>query len=175
MRVIGLAGWSGAGKTTLLVRLIPLFKARGIAVSTLKHAHHAFEIDRPGKDSHEHRLAGASEVLIASARRWALVRELRDEPEPLLATHLARLSPVDLVVVEGFKREAHPKIEVYRAANGKPFLHPSLPNVRGLVSDAPDPGSGLPGVHLDDLEGAADLLLRLAGPMETVVAALAER
>ncbi len=172
MRVIGLAGWSGAGKTTLLVRLIPQLRARGLSVSTLKHAHHAFEIDRPGKDSHEHRVAGASEVLIASAGRWALVRELRGEPEPPLAAHLARLSPVDLVVVEGFKREAHPKVEVHRAANGKPFLHPGLPNVRGLVSDAPAPGSGLPCVHLDDLEGAADLLLGLAEPLDAVLAML---
>src|SRR5919112_5641695 len=115
MRVIGLAGWSGAGKTTLLVRLIPILRERGLTVSTLKHAHHAFEIDRPGKDSFVHREAGASEVLVASARRWALVHELREEAEPRLADLLRRLSRVDLVIVEGFKTEAHPKIEVHRA------------------------------------------------------------
>src|SRR3712207_6524292 len=103
MRVIGLAGWSGAGKTTLARKLIPELNRRGLSVSTLKHAHHGFEVDRPGKDSFEHRAAGAQEVLIASARRWALVRELRGEPEPPLADLLCRLSPVDLVLVEGFK------------------------------------------------------------------------
>ncbi len=127
MKVVGLAGWSGAGKTTLLTRVIPVLRERGLTVSTLKHAHHAFDIDRPGKDSHEHRLAGASEVLVASAKRWALMHELRDEAEPRLADLLVRLSPVDLVIVEGFKREAHPKVEIHRAANGKPWLFPDIP------------------------------------------------
>ena len=122
MRVIGLAGWSGAGKTALLVKLVPELKGRGLTVSTLKHAHHAFEVDEPGKDSFEHRAAGAQEVLVASERRWALMHELRDEPEPGLAELLSRLSPVDLVVVEGFKTSVHPKIEVHRAANGKPLI-----------------------------------------------------
>ena len=126
MRVIGLAGWSGAGKTTLLLKLIPELNRRGVSVSTLKHAHHAFEVDEPGKDSFEHRAAGAREVLVASERRWALMHELRGAPEPGLAELLRRLSPVDLVIVEGFKREAHPKIEVHRAANGKPFLFREL-------------------------------------------------
>jgi molybdopterin-guanine dinucleotide biosynthesis protein B len=113
MRVIGFSGWSGAGKTTLIVKLIPVLLARGLSVSTLKHAHHAFDVDRPGKDSYLHREAGASEVLIASANRWALMHELRGEPEPNLAQLLARMSPVDLVLVEGFKRDAHVKIEVH--------------------------------------------------------------
>src|SRR5690349_12988821 len=114
MRVIGLAGWSGAGKTTLLVKLIPELARRGLTVSTVKHAHHAFDIDTPGKDSFEHRAAGATEVLVASARRWALVHELRGQAEPSLQALLQQLSAVDLVIVEGFKAAAHPKIEVFR-------------------------------------------------------------
>src|SRR3954471_5506616 len=110
MRIIGLAGWSGAGKTTLVVRLIPELKRRGLSVSTLKHAHHAFEVDRPGKDSFEHREAGATEVLISSARRWALMHEIQEQNEPPLAALLRRLSPVDMVIVEGFKAHNHPKI-----------------------------------------------------------------
>ena len=104
MRVIGLAGWSGAGKTTLLTRLIPRLHERGVGVSTVKHAHHEFDVDRPGKDSWLHRQAGAEQVMVASARRWALMVELRGAPEPDLGFLLSRLSPVDLVIVEGFKR-----------------------------------------------------------------------
>ena len=163
MRVIGLAGWSGAGKTTLLTRLIPCLLGRGVGVSTVKHAHHAFDVDRPGKDSWLHREAGARQVLVGSARRWALMTELRDEPEPGLAFLLSRLSPVDLVVVEGFKRDRHPKIEVHRAANGKPWLHPGDPAIRAVASDViPPPGAGLPFASLDDIEGVAELALRHA-------------
>ena len=129
MRIIGLAGWSGAGKTTLLTKVIPVLVRRGLKVATVKHAHHEFDIDRPGKDSWLHREAGASEVAIVSSRRWALMHELRDEPEPPLMEILAKLSPVDLVIVEGFKRHAHPKLEVYRAAAGKP-LHLSRRRLR---------------------------------------------
>jgi molybdopterin-guanine dinucleotide biosynthesis protein B len=139
MRVIGFAGWSGSGKTTLIVKLIPRLIARGISVSTLKHAHHSLEIDRPGKDSYLHREAGACEVLVASANRWALMRELRGETEPRLADLLSRLSDVDLVIVEGFKREAHAKIEVHRAEVGKRFLFPDDPNIVAIVSDARPP------------------------------------
>src|SRR5690348_12632939 len=124
MKVIGFAGWSGAGKTTLLTRLIPHLIAKGLRVSTLKHAHHEFDVDVPGKDSWRHREAGAAEVLVSSGKRWALMHELRGADEPKLPELLARMSPVDLVIVEGFKRELHPKIEVYRAANGKPPLFP---------------------------------------------------
>src|SRR5215831_17933168 len=129
MRIIGLAGWSGSGKTTLLAKVIPRIVARGLRVSTLKHAHHAFDVDQPGKDSHTHRMVGASEVLVGSANRWALVHELRGQAEPGLAALLAKLSPVDLVLVEGYKRESHPKLEVYRAALGKPLLHPDDPAI----------------------------------------------
>ena len=130
MRAIGFAGWSGAGKTTLIVRLIPELNRRGLSVSTIKHAHHGFDLDQPGKDSYVHRAAGAHEVLVASANRLALMRELRGAPEPSLADLLRLLAPVDLVLVEGFKRDSLPKIEVHRAANGKPPIHPEDRNHR---------------------------------------------
>jgi molybdopterin-guanine dinucleotide biosynthesis adapter protein len=172
MRIIGLAGWSGAGKTTLLVKLIPELTRRGFTVSTVKHAHHAFEIDEPGKDSFEHRRAGASEVLVASSRRWALVRELRREDEPGLADLLGRLSRVDLVVVEGFKAERHPKIEVHRTANGKPFLFGTVPNVVAVAADCAVPEAQVPVVALDDVAAAAELALTLARPLRDVMASL---
>lgn len=165
MRVIGLAGWSGAGKTTLLARLIPCLRGRGVAVSTVKHAHHEFDVDRPGKDSWRHREAGARQVLVSSARRWALMTELDEAPEPGLGFLLSRLSPVDLVVVEGFKRDRHPKIEVHRAANGKPWLHPDDPAIRAVAADA-RPEGGLPFAFLDDADGVADLALRHAADVE---------
>src|SRR5205085_8197690 len=124
MRIIGLAGWSGSGKTTLIAKVIPRLVARGLTVSTLKHAHHGFDVDQPGKDSHTHRMAGATEVLVASERRWALVHELRQEREPALAELLRKLSPVDLVLIEGYKRAPHPKLEVHRAAVGAALLAP---------------------------------------------------
>lgn len=170
MRVIGLAGWSGAGKTTLLTRLIPEFGRRGLSVSTLKHAHHAFDLDTPGKDSHSHRLAGAREVLISSQRRWALMHELRDEPEAALPQLLQRLSPVDLVIVEGFKRGLHAKVEVHRAANGKPPLHPDDPTIVAIASDRPFPDAGRPVVALDDVAAIAQLALAAAEPLAAVLA-----
>lgn len=172
MKVVGLAGWSGAGKTTLLTRVLVLLTQRGLAVSTVKHAHHGFDIDQPGKDSHAHRQAGATEVLVGSARRWALMHELRDEEEPRLAALLRRLSPVDLVIVEGFKQEAHPKVEVHREANGKPFLFRDLIDVRALVTDAPDPGWAGPLAPLDDTQAVADLLLQSAAPLPEVIETL---
>ena len=135
MKVIGIAGWSGAGKTTLLTRVIPLLAARGWRVSTIKHAHHQFDVDQPGKDSHTHREAGATEVLVSSANRFALMHELRGAPELTLHALLGKLSPVDLVLVEGFKRETHPKLEVFRAVVGKPMLHPDDPNIVAVASD----------------------------------------
>ena len=127
-------------------------------MSTLKHAHHSFEIDQPGKDSWEHRQAGATEVLIGSANRWALMHELRGDPEPPLPELLAHLSPVDLVLVEGFKRGPHPKIEVHRTANGKAFLHPDDRTVVAIATDALSP-LALPRVDLDDIPGVAALVL----------------
>ena len=165
LRVIGLAGWSGAGKTTLIVKLIPVLVARGVGVSTVKHAHHDFDIDKPGKDSFLHREAGAREVLVASGKRWALMHELREAPEPDLDGLLSRLSAVDLVLVEGFKRDAHVKIEVHRVGNGKPLLYPDDPSIAALASDAPPPFGRLPRVHLDDVEAIADLVLAHALPL----------
>ncbi len=173
MRVIGLAGWSGAGKTTLLARLIPALREAGLSVSTLKHAHHAFDVDRPGKDSHTHREAGAREVLVVSGRRWALMHELREEPEPSLAALLGRLSPVDLVLVEGFKRERHRKLEVHRVANGKPMLHPHDPAIVAVATDAPALDSGLPRLHLDDIAGIATFIAASAQPLDETLRELA--
>lgn len=163
MRLIGLSGWSGAGKTTLLARLIPCLAARGVSVSTIKHAHHAFDVDVPGKDSWVHRQAGARQVLVSSAQRWALMTELRGAPEPDLPALVARLAPVDLVIVEGFKFDAHPKVEVHRGANAKPWRHPEDPAIRAIASDIPPPaGCALPWAHLDDVERVASLLLEHA-------------
>lgn len=170
MRLIGLAGWSGAGKTTLLTRLIPELNRRGVSVSTLKHAHHAFDLDTPGKDSYEHRMAGAREVLISSERRWAVMHELRDEPEAALSELLRHLSPVDLVIVEGFKREPHAKIEIYRAANGKPPLHPDDPTIVAVASDTAFPGAGRPVIALDDIAAIAEIVLARAEPLASVLA-----
>ncbi|MGH7716202.1 MAG: molybdopterin-guanine dinucleotide biosynthesis protein B [Vulcanimicrobiaceae bacterium] len=176
MRVIGLSGWSGAGKTTLIVKLIPALKARGFSVSTLKHAHHAFDIDKPGKDSYQHREAGATEVLVASANRWALMHELRGVPEPSLAELLAHLEEVDFVIVEGFKAEMHTKLEAHRVENGKPFLFPEDPNIKAFVSDLADPGSVLPPhmphAHLDDIDAVVALILRLAAPLDETMRGL---
>ena len=164
MRVIGLAGWSGAGKTTLLTRLLPELAARGVSVSTIKHAHHRFDVDTPGKDSWLHRQAGARQVLVSSGNRWALMTELRGAPEPGLLALLGQLAPVDLVVVEGFKRDRHPKIEVHRAANDKPWLHPEDPAIRAVASDVRPPAP-LPWAELEDVATVADLVLRhAAGP-----------
>jgi molybdopterin-guanine dinucleotide biosynthesis protein B len=164
MRIIGLAGWSGSGKTTLLTRVIPRLVARGHRVSTLKHAHHGFDVDQPGKDSHSHRLAGATEVLVGSATRWALVHELRGQAEPGLAELLARLSPVDLVIVEGYKRERHPKLEVHRAEVGKPLLYPHDPRIVAIAADRPLTAP-VPVVDLDDVEGIVNILLERAAPI----------
>lgn len=164
MRMIGFAGWSGAGKTTLLRRLIPHLVGLGCRVSTVKHAHHGFDVDQPGKDSWEHREAGATEVLVASALRWALMHEHRGDAEPALPALLARLGLVDLVLVEGFKREGHPKIEVHRAANAKPFMHPHDPTIQAVASDAPVQ-AGVPVLHLDDIPAIADAVLAYAVPV----------
>ncbi len=165
MRLIGLAGWSGAGKTTLIASLIPELTRRGVRVSTIKHAHHDFDVDRPGKDSYVHRVSGANEVLIASSRRFALMHELRGEPEPSLGELLQRLAPVDLVVVEGFKREAHAKLEVYRTETGKDLIHPGDATVAAIATDAPGPFP-IPRFALDDMQAIADWVLANAQPVE---------
>jgi molybdopterin-guanine dinucleotide biosynthesis protein B len=169
MKVIGLAGWSGAGKTTLLTRAIPQLQKQGLRVSVIKHAHHAFDVDVPGKDSWKHREAGAAEVLVSSSQRWALMHELRGAAEPRLSELLAKMSQVDLVVVEGFKREPHRKIEVYRAANEKPLLFPDDPGIVGIATDTAVETT-LPTAHLDDIEAVVAMMLKSAISLEEVVA-----
>jgi len=168
MRVIGLAGWSGSGKTTLVTKVIPVLVERGLRVATVKHAHHDFDTDQPGKDSWLHRRAGASEVAIVSDRRWAIVHELGQEPEPPLMDMLAKLSPVDLVIVEGFKRHPHPKLEVYRAAVGKPLLHPEDDCIVAVATDAALPEAQVPVVMLEDIETIANVLQAEALPREQI-------
>jgi molybdopterin-guanine dinucleotide biosynthesis protein B len=165
VRVFGLAGWSGAGKTVLLTRLIPHLVANGLRVSTVKRAHHDFDVDREGKDSWAHRQAGATEVLVASSRRFALMHELRGEPELPLPALLERLGPADLVLIEGFKREKHPKLEVFRADNRKSPLHPDDRSIVAIASDVPFPDAGRPVVGLDDIAAIAAIVLREAIPL----------
>ena len=138
-KVFGFAGWSGSGKTTLIERVISHLAASGVRVSLIKHAHHEFDVDQPGKDSYRHRAAGASEVLVSSANRWALMHELRGEPEFTLQQAIAQFNPCDLVLVEGFKRESIPKLEVWRAEVGKGLLFPGDPNIVALATDDPLP------------------------------------
>ena len=168
MKLIGLAGWSGAGKTTLLARLIPHFVAGGLRVSAIKHAHHSFDVDVPGKDSWVLREAGAAEVLVSSGQRFALMHELRGASEPRLPELLARMSPVDLVIVEGYKTEPHRKIEVHRAANGKAWLFPTDPGIVGIASDV-GIRTELPHAHLDDIEAIAAMMQASAMPVEDVL------
>ena len=159
MESFGLAGWSGSGKTTLLVRLLPEIVGRGLTVSTVKHTHHSFDLDRRGKDSHSHRVAGAAEVMIASSARWALLHELRDAPEPNVEDLIGRMAPVDLVLIEGFKRYPHAKLEVHRPSIGKPFLYENDPSVVAVASDRPLQGVQLPLFDLDDIRGIADFIV----------------
>lgn len=170
MRIIGLAGWSGSGKTTLIKKLIPCLIARGISVSTLKHAHHGFDLDQPGKDSFFHRAAGATEVIISSAKRWAILHELREQPEWDLAALVGKMSPVDLVLVEGFKRDAFPKLEIHRIANSKPLIHSEDPHIIAVASDSALPATQIPVVDLNDIDAIADLLLKHAVPINSVPA-----
>ena len=169
MKVIGLAGWSGAGKTTLLARVVPHLLGRGLRVSVIKHAHHSFDVDVPGKDSWVHRQSGAAEVLVSSGRRWALMHELRGVSEPKLPELLAKMSRVDLVIVEGFKSEPHPKIEVHRFANGKALLFPDDPAIAGIATDA-HLETVLPTAHLDDIPAVAAMMRRSAISVEEVLA-----
>ena len=157
--VLGIAGFSGSGKTTLIEKLVPRLVGQGLRVSLIKHAHHDFDVDQPGKDSWRHRQAGADEVLISSSRRWALMGELRGAPEPSLEQLLERLSPCDLVLLEGFRREAIPKLEVWRAATGEPLLFPNDANVVAVASDSAVE-TRLPRFHLDDAPGIAAFILR---------------
>ncbi|MBM9593327.1 molybdopterin-guanine dinucleotide biosynthesis protein B [Roseitranquillus sediminis] len=159
MKVWGVVGWKNAGKTGLMERLVAEFAGRGLSVSTLKHAHHSFDVDRPGKDSHRHRVAGATEVLLASRTRWALMHELRGAEEPTLESLLSRLSPVDLVLVEGWKRDVHAKIEAHRAERCQPLIAPGDPTVRAVAADVPLT-LDRPVFHLDDTCAIADFIAR---------------
>src|ERR1700722_8782949 len=172
-RILGIVGWSGSGKTTLIIRLIPLLVARGLRIATLKHAHHAFDVDQPGKDSYEHRKAGASEVIVSSARRWVQMHEIGDGMEAGLGELLRRLSPCDLVLVEGFKTERHPKLEVFRAKTGKPPPPQDDPCIVAIASDQEFPGANIPVVNLNDIEAVAKVVLERSEPLEKVLAALA--
>jgi len=170
--VLGLAGWSGSGKTALILRVLPLLTARGLKVATLKHAHHGFDVDIPGKDSYEHRKAGASEVIVSSTRRWVQMHEIGSGAEATLAELLGRLSPCDLVLVEGFKAQPHPKLEVFRAAVGKPPLHPQDPRIVAIASDQPFAQARIPVVDLNDAAAVAATIVAHAAPLAAVLAAL---
>ncbi len=163
MRVFGLAGWSGAGKTTLLSKLIPALNARGLRVSTLKHAHHDFDLDTPGKDSWVHRQSGATEVAVVSANRYAIMHELRGAPEPAIEELLPRLAPVDLLLIEGFKRHKHDKLEVHRPALGKALLAPGDPDIVAVASDAEIAGLGVPLLDLNDIDSIAVFVRQRTG------------
>ncbi len=159
VRVYGVVGWKNAGKTTLMERLVREISGRGFSVSTVKHSHHRADVDRPGKDSHRHREAGARQVMLASASRWALMTELRDAPEPPLAELLSRLDPVDLVLVEGYKRDDHPKVEAWRAETGQPLIARDDPTVRAIASNDAPGDVAQPVIGLDDIPAIADFVL----------------
>lgn len=163
MRIFGLAGWSGSGKTTLMVALLPALRAQGITVSTVKHAHHDFDVDQPGKDSWRHRQAGATEVMVASSHRWALMHEHRGAPEPPLTVLLERMTPVDLVIVEGFKWDPHPKLEIHRPSEGKPLICREDPHIVAVATDAPIPGLSLPTLDINDPPAIAAFILEHCG------------
>lgn len=166
MRVYGVVGWKNAGKTTLMERLVSEISARGFTVSTIKHAHHVFDVDRPGKDSYRHREAGAEEVLVASGARWALMHELRDAEEPPLEALLARMSPVDLILIEGYKRDSHSKVEAFRAETGAPLIGADDPTVKAIATNDKVQATQ-PLLPLDDPKAVADFILREVGlPMK---------
>lgn len=161
MKVFGFAGYSGSGKTTLIENVIPLLVSQGMRVSLIKHAHHAFDVDQPGKDSYRHRQAGASEVMLTSAKRWILMHEIANQPEPELPEQLRRMSPCDIVLIEGFKKQPIPKLEIHRKAHGVPFLFADDPHIVGIACDEPL-DSELPQFSLDDYAGLSAFVLKMA-------------
>lgn len=163
MKVLGIVGWSGSGKTSLLVEVLPILKEHGLKVSTMKHAHHRFDVDKPGKDSFRHREAGASEVLVVTSSRWVLMHESREEPEPSIESLIERMTPVDLLLIEGFKTHQHPKLEIHRDSEGKPLLCPEDPEIVAVASDIPLPGLKIPRLDLNDPVAIADFILAYTG------------
>lgn len=163
MKVFGLVGWSGSGKTELLVKLLPELKRRGFKVSTMKHTHHNFDMDKPGKDSFRHREAGAEEVMVASGRRWALVHELREDPEPDMDTLIEQMTPVDLLLIEGFKRNNHAKMEVSRVETGKPLIATDDDTIVAVACDMEIEGLTVPLLDLDDVTAVADFIVKYTG------------
>lgn len=167
MKILGLAGWSGSGKTTLVARLLPMLTARGLRVSTMKHAHHSFDVDKPGKDSYVHREAGATEVLVTSGQRWALLHENRGMPEPSMAELIRYMTPVDLLLVEGFKAHPHDKLEIYRPANGKPLLARDDPYIVAVATDeAASVDVSVPVLDLNDVDAIAEFVIGHCGLRE---------
>ena len=162
-QVFGIVGWKNTGKTGLMERLVTEIAGRGLTVSTIKHAHHRFDVDQPGKDSYRHRHAGAQEVLLASANRWALMHELRGAPEPPLSDLRAMLAPADLVLIEGYKRDRHPKVETHRAAAGQPLIAAGDRSVRAVASDSRHDGLEVPVFDLNATGAIADFILRETG------------
>jgi molybdopterin-guanine dinucleotide biosynthesis protein B len=171
-RVLGVVGWSGSGKTILITKLIPLLVGRGLRIATLKHAHHAFDVDQPGKDSYEHRKAGAGEVIVSSSRRWVQMHELGGDAEATLPQLLRRLSPCDLVLVEGYKGERHTKLEVFRQATGKNPLYPDDRHIVAIASDPVITGTGIPVVDLNDIGAVGDMVCSRAESLESLLARL---
>ncbi len=163
MKVMGIVGWSGSGKTSLLVEILPLLKERGLKVSTMKHAHHRFDVDKPGKDSFRHREAGASEVLVVTSSRWVLMHESREESEPSIESLIERMTPVDLLLIEGFKTHPHPKLEIHRKSEGKSLLCLEDPGIVAIASDCPLPELEIPRLDLNDTQAIADFILAHTG------------
>ena len=171
-KVLGIVGWSGSGKTTLIIKLIPELNRRGLKVATLKHAHHNFDVDVPGKDSYEHRKAGAAEVIVSSARRWVQMHEVGDGTEATLEQLLQRLSPCDVVLIEGFKTDRHPKMEVFRKDAQQPALYPEDKRIVAVASDQGLVDATVPVVDLNNVGAVADLVCKCAEPLESVLATL---
>ncbi len=162
MKIFGISGWSGSGKTTLIEQLVPKFVRRGLMVSLVKHAHHSFDVDHPGKDSYRHRQAGCKEVLVTSDARWVIMHELRGGPEPSLDEQIKRISPCDLLLVEGYKRYPMPKLEVWRKDNAKPLLHPEDEHIIAIAADSALE-TRLPRFDLSDYDGIGDFILSFNG------------
>lgn len=163
MKVMGIVGWSGSGKTSLLIALLPIFRDRGLVVSTMKHAHHHFDLDTPGKDSFRHREAGASEVMVVASDRWVLMHESRTEPEPSIESLIDRMTPVDLLLIEGFKSHPHPKVEIHRESEGKPLLCTEHSDIVAVATDRHIPGLAIPQLDLNDPKAIADFILAVLG------------